>query len=94
MAKVPVLIRPVLSEKALRQKDEQNWVFFHVRLDADKKEIAEALKQRYALDALQVRTCIMPTRPKVRRGKTYRRPKWKKAMIRVEDASKLNFLAS
>ena len=39
-----ILIRPLMTEKSMRQKEEQNTVAFRVRPDANKVEIRAAVE--------------------------------------------------
>ncbi len=42
-----ILIRPLMTEKSMRQKEEQNTVAFKVRPDANKVEIRVAVRANW-----------------------------------------------
>jgi large subunit ribosomal protein L23 len=76
-----ILIRPLMTEKHMRQKEEQNTVAFQVRPDANKVEIRSAVETVFNVKVAEVRT--MNYEGKMKRMGRYqgRRPGWKKAII-------------
>lgn len=75
-----VLVRPLISEKASRQQS-LNQYFFAVAIDANRIEVAKAVKAVYGVTPTKV--TIIRNEGKVRRmGRTTgRRKDWKKAMV-------------
>jgi len=55
-----VIIRPVMSEKALRLLEELNTLTFIVRRDANKHEIKRAVEKLYGVEVEKVNTLITP----------------------------------
>ncbi|NAZ32443.1 MAG: 50S ribosomal protein L23 [Acidilobus sp.] len=55
-----VIIRPVMSEKALRLLEELNTLTFIVRRDANKHEIKRAVERLYGVKVEKVNTLITP----------------------------------
>jgi len=55
-----VIIRPVMSEKALRLLEELNTLTFIVRRDANKHEIKRAVERLYGVEVEKVNTLITP----------------------------------
>src|SRR3989441_13347322 len=51
-----ILIRPLMTEKSMRQKEEQNTVAFKVRPDANKVEIRVAVEAVFNVKVASVRT--------------------------------------
>ena len=51
-----ILIRPLMTEKSMRQKEEQNTVTFRVRPDANKVEIRSAIEEVFNVKVASVRT--------------------------------------
>ncbi|NOX36115.1 MAG: 50S ribosomal protein L23 [Calditrichaeota bacterium] len=91
-----IIIEPVLTEKAMRLKDEANQYVFKVAMDANKIEIKRALEARFDVKVKSVRTMIVKGKPRQRftrsglvRGYTSR---WKKAIVTLEEGSKFDFL--
>lgn len=75
-----VLVRPLISEKASRQQS-LNQYFFAVAIDANRIEVAKAVKAVYGITPTKV--TIIRNEGKTRRmGRTVgRRKDWKKAMV-------------
>lgn len=75
-----VLVRPLISEKASHQQS-LNQYFFAVALDANRIEVAKAVKAVYGVAPIKVN--IIRSEGKARRvGSTIgRRKDWKKAMV-------------
>ena len=55
-----VIIRPLMSEKALRLLEELNTLTFIVRRDANKHEIKRAVERLYGVKVEKVNTLITP----------------------------------
>jgi len=55
-----VIIRPLMSEKALRLLEELNTLTFIVRRDANKHEIKRAVEKLYGVEVEKVNTLITP----------------------------------
>lgn len=90
-----VVKRPLLSEKASRQKTaaegEGAVVFFEVHGDANKVEIRKAVEDLFAVKVADVRT--VNVRGKVRRVGRFigQRSGWKKAVVTLAPGSKIEF---
>ncbi len=86
-----ILIRPVLTEKAVRLNEKENKLVFEVPLNATKPEIKQAVEQIFGVKVKEVRTTIVKPKPK-RVG--FRNPgfkkKWKKAIVRIESEKPIN----
>ncbi len=86
-----ILIRPVLTEKAVNQNEKENKLVFEVALDATKPEIKQAVEQILGVKVKSVRTMIVKPKPK-RVG--FRNPgftkKWKKAIVKIESEKPIN----
>ncbi|MBM4440205.1 MAG: 50S ribosomal protein L23 [Candidatus Rokubacteria bacterium] len=76
-----IIIRPLMTEKSMRQKEEHNTVTFRVRPDANKVEIRTAIEQVFNVKVADVRTASFEGKMK-RMGKHQgRRADWKKAIV-------------
>ena len=51
-----IIVRPLMTEKSMRQKEEHNTVTFRVRPDANKVEIRAAVEQVFNVKVTDVRT--------------------------------------
>jgi large subunit ribosomal protein L23 len=87
-----VLIRPLMTEKSMIQKEELNTVAFEVPAHANKVEIRQAVEQVFNVKVAHVRTAV-------RRGKWKRmgrfegqRPDWKRATVRLKPGFKIDLV--
>jgi large subunit ribosomal protein L23 len=87
-----ILIRPLMTEKSMRQKEEQNAVTFEVATDANRVEIRQAVEKVFNVKVQAVRTAR-------RRGKWKRlgrfegrRPDWKKAVVTLKPGHKIELV--
>ena len=76
-----VIIRPIMTEKSMRQKEEQNTVAFQVRTDANKVEIRTAVEAVFNVKVADVRTMNYEGKMKRMGRHQGRRASWKKAIV-------------
>jgi len=87
-----VLIRPLMTEKTMRQKDELNTVAFKVRPDANKVEIRSAVESVFNVKVTAVRTSSYEGKLK-RMGRFQgRRSDWKKAVVTLAAGHKIDLV--
>jgi len=85
-----VLIRPLMTEKSMRQKEELNTVAFKVRPDANKVEIRSAVESVFNVKVTAVRTASYEGKLK-RMGRFQgRRSDWKKAVVTLAAGHKID----
>jgi large subunit ribosomal protein L23 len=79
-----VVLRPLLTEKGTRLKEEGNQYLFWVAKTANKVEIKRAIEKLFRVTVLDVQT--LRVRGKVKRlGRFHgRRPDWKKAVATLK----------
>ncbi|MBK3332390.1 50S ribosomal protein L23 [Persephonella atlantica] len=86
-----ILIRPVLTEKAVRQNEKENKLVFEVAMDANKIEIRKAVEEIFGVKVKEVRTMIVkPKQKRVGFGKPGYTKKWKKAIVKIESEKPIN----
>ncbi len=79
-----IIRRPVITEKGLAIKENQNTLVFQVAPKATKTEIKEAVQSIFKVKVHSVRTATYPGKER-RRGKfAGYRPDWKKAYVRLK----------
>lgn len=90
-AKLKVIKRPILSEKATAQSEKANQVAFEVSMDSTKPQIRDAVEKFFKAKVQSVNTVVVP-------GKTYRTkagagksPSWKKAVVTLRQGEKIEF---
>jgi large subunit ribosomal protein L23 len=87
-----IIIRPLMTEKSMRQKEELNTVTFRVRPDANKVEIRAAVEQVFNVKVADVRTASFEGKLK-RMGKHVgRRVDWKKAIVTLQPGHKIELV--
>ncbi len=90
-----VIIRPILTEKAVRLRDSQNVYTFEVARDATKPMIKQAVQQLWGVEVEWVRT--LNVKPKPRRNWRGRTPgwtrRWKKAYVKLKEGHSIPELA-
>jgi large subunit ribosomal protein L23 len=87
-----VIVRPLMTEKSMRLKDDQNTVTFQVAPDANKVEIRRAVETVFNVRVADVRTASY--QGKLKRMGRYqgRRPGWKKAIVALRPGHKIEFV--
>jgi large subunit ribosomal protein L23 len=84
-----ILRRPVITEKGLAIKENQNTLVFQVAKAATKTEIKQAVESIFKVKVSLVRTANYPGKER-RRGKfAGYRPDWKKAYVRLKKGEKV-----
>ncbi|MDQ7773692.1 MAG: 50S ribosomal protein L23 [Elusimicrobiales bacterium] len=85
-----ILISPILSEKSVTQKDEENRYTFKVAASANKTEIRKAVEELFKVKVSAVNTVSMHGKfHKVGRYEG-RRSDWKKAIVTVKQGQKID----
>ncbi|MBI4562443.1 MAG: 50S ribosomal protein L23 [Candidatus Rokubacteria bacterium] len=87
-----VIVRPLVTEKSMRLKEEQNAVTFQVVPDANKVEIRQAVETIFNVKVSSVRTATVQGKLK-RMGRFQgRRPSWKKAVVTLAPGHKIELV--
>jgi large subunit ribosomal protein L23 len=84
-----VMLKPLLTEKGTRLKEEGNQYIFRVAKTANKVEIRQAIEQLFKVTVLDVHTTRV--RGKVKRLGRFqgRRPDWKKAIATLKEGDSI-----
>ena len=87
-----VLLKPLMTEKSMQQKEELNAISFRVAVDANKVEIRQAVERAFNVKVATVRTASHDGKWK-RMGKFEgRRPAWKKAVVTLQAGHKIELV--
>ena len=87
-----VLVKPLMTEKSMQQKEELNAISFKVSVDANKVEIRQAVEKVFNVKVATVRTASHEGKWK-RMGKFEgRRPGWKKAVVTLAPGHKIDLV--
>jgi large subunit ribosomal protein L23 len=87
-----VLIRPLMTEKSMRQKEELNTVTFRVRPEANKVEIRTAVERVFNVKVAAVRTAVYEGKLKRMGRHQGRRSGWKKAIVTLQPGHKIDLV--
>jgi large subunit ribosomal protein L23 len=84
-----VIRRPLITEKGVEKKDEEQTLVFEVARGANKTEVKAAVESLFKVKVEEVRTANQPGKLR-RRGRFqgYRRD-WKKAYVRLKAGEKM-----
>ena len=84
-----ILRRPVITEKGLAIKENENTLVFQVAKQATKTEIKEAVQSIFKVKVDSVRTANYPGKERRRGRFAGYRPDWKKAYVRLKTGEKM-----
>jgi len=97
-----ILIRPILTEKMSFMEERENKYAFQVHVDANKKEIKDAVEEKFNVEVAKVN--VMKVRGKVKEmsvrsgGRVIRtsgrRAGWKKAIVTLKEGEKIDYLGT
>jgi large subunit ribosomal protein L23 len=87
-----IILRPIMTEKSMRQKEEHNVVTFRVRPDANKVEIRAAVEAVFNVKVTDVRTSSYEGKLKRMGRHQGHRPDWKKAVVQLAPGHKIELV--
>ncbi|MBI2155235.1 MAG: 50S ribosomal protein L23 [Candidatus Rokubacteria bacterium] len=87
-----VVVRPLMTEKSMRLKEERNTVTFQVIPDANKVEIRQAVEAIFNVKVSAVRTSTVEGKLKRMGRHQGRRPSWKKALVTLAPGHKIELV--
>lgn len=87
-----VVVRPLMTEKSMRLKDERNVVTFQVARDANKVEIRQAVETIFRVKVRAIRTSTVQGKLKRMGSHAGRRPSWKKAVVTLAPGHKIELV--
>lgn len=86
-----VLLRPIVTEKTMRQTEEDNQYTFEVDRRANKQQIKEAVEVAFDVTVEKVRTINVPGKSRRWGRDTYHTPDWKKAVVTLAPGDSIQF---
>ncbi|MBI2525326.1 MAG: 50S ribosomal protein L23 [Candidatus Rokubacteria bacterium] len=87
-----VLLKPVMTEKSMQQKEDLNAVTFQVAVDANKVEIRQAVERVFNVKVADVRTQSREGKWKRMGRFEGRRSSWKKAIVTLAPGHKIELV--
>lgn len=89
-----VILRPVLTERALLLREHYNQYVFEVALGASKRSVKRAVEIIFGVQVEDVQ--IMNVKPKPKRTRSRRRMgrtrRWRKAVVRLKEGQRIGEL--
>jgi large subunit ribosomal protein L23 len=83
------VVRPVITEKSNAAYMDRREYTFMADLTASKRDIRDAIESLFDVQVTHVRTLIQPAKRRTRGRSAGRRPRWKKAYVRLADGDSI-----
>ena len=87
-----VLLKPLMTEKSMQQKEELNAISFRVAVDANKVEIRQAVERVFNVKVADVRTSSVQGKWKRMGRFEGQRSDWKKAIVTLQPGHKIELV--
>jgi large subunit ribosomal protein L23 len=84
-----VLLKPVVTEKGMTNKEKQRTLCFQVNKDANKIEVKQAVEKLFHVEVEAVRTAIFEGKLRRRGRFAAYRSDWKKAYVKLLPGQKV-----
>lgn len=84
-----IVLRPLVTERSMLQRDEENKYAFQVHRDATKPEIRKAVEELFDVKVVAVTTANVLGKNKRLGRFAGKRSNWKKAVVRVAAGQKI-----
>lgn len=90
-----VILKPIVTEKSMALQNDLKYIF-QVNLKASKGAIAEEINRIYGVDAVDVKTMIMPGKKRRILGtrKFTKTKKKKKAIVKLKEGQKIDLVGN
>jgi large subunit ribosomal protein L23 len=89
-----IIKRPLITEKNTLRASSMNEYAFEVALTANRSQIKQAVEKLFSVKVVRVNTLIARKEPR-RLGKSPgKRRLWKKAIVKLKEGDKFEFVAS
>jgi len=82
---------PIITEKSARLNEKFKQVIFKVDLNANKREIKQAVEELFKVEVIAVTTSVVKGKKKRNRTGTYKRSNYKKAFVTLSQDSDIQF---
>jgi len=93
-----ILIKPIITEKAAAESEDNNKFSFVVRRDANKVQIKKAVEDFYGVNVETVRTMVVPSKSKSKYSKSGvvegRKSAYKKAIVEVRSGETIDLYSN
>jgi len=88
---MPVLIRPVITEKTMKMT-KKNWYTFAVPIEKNKNEVKELIKKIFKVKVLDIKSLVVKGKNKrsLKSRKIRSLSDWKKIMVLLKEGQKID----
>ncbi len=86
-----ILLRPIVTEKSMLARENNNQYVFKVNPAATKLDIANAVEKAFSVKVLEVRTVNVLGKKKRRGRLVGKRSDWKKAVVRLAQGDSIKY---
>jgi large subunit ribosomal protein L23 len=85
------ILKPLISEKSVKAAEEGEYTF-KVNMKASKGAVQNKLKEMFNVDAIRVRSMIVPGKPKriIGTRRFTKTPKWKKVIVQLKEGQQID----
>ncbi len=84
-----VIVRPIVTEKGVRDQTENNTYPFQVHPQATKEDVKRAVEETFKVHVVRVRSMNMRGKPRRARHKYVHLPSWKKVIVKIRDGESI-----
>ena len=85
-----VIVRPVLTERGVKDQERNNTYPFEVHPDATKEDVKNAVEETFNVHVVDVRTMRRKGKPRRTKFQWFHTAKWKKALVRIQDGETID----
>jgi len=89
-----VIKRPIITEKNTLRASAQNEYAFEVELKANRTQIKQAVEKLFGVTVVRVNTLISRRAPRKLGRIPGKRKLWKKAIVKLKEGDKFEFVAN
>ena len=89
-----IIKRPIITEKNTLRAQPYNEYAFEVAVDANRTEIKKAVEKLFGVKVLRVNTLVSRRTPRKLGRMPGPRTLWKKAIVKLKEGDKFDFVAS
>ena len=89
-----VIIRPIITERAFDQIEDENRYTFEVAKTSNKIEIAKAIQEIFNVTVVKVNTVNVKPKPKRRGAHSGVTKRWKKAVVELAPGNRIEFFGA
>lgn len=88
-----IIKRAIITEKNTQRVHTHNEYAFEVAIGANRKQVKQAVEQLFGVKVIRVNTLIARKEPRRLGKQSGSRKLWKKAMIKLKEGDKFDFVA-